>query len=285
MMMKSLDISGKIDPSTIAIYELLASTAASIGLEYVVIGATARDLILELGYNIPTTRATIDIDLGIEVEDWNQFKKFKDMLLATGRFTDTPQVQRLMYNNTHPIDILPYGNISNDGTNIKWPPDQSIQMSIAGFKEAYETSIKVLLRTDPLLEIRVASPPGLVALKLIAWKDRGVSQNKDARDIATIMKSYGKIQANIDRLYTDEIEILESEEFDTDLAGARLLGKDMAKLSGPGLLRTIKEILSKETASDDHNKLAESMSASIPEFDFDTHFSFLKKMEQGLEDL
>jgi hypothetical protein len=43
MMMKLLDISGKIDLPTIAIYELLASTAANIGLDYVVVGATARD--------------------------------------------------------------------------------------------------------------------------------------------------------------------------------------------------------------------------------------------------
>ena len=74
--------------------------------EYVVIGATARDLILERGYNIPTTRATIDIDLGIEVEDWNQFKKLKDMLLATGRFTDTPHVLIPKYTGQKPANIL-----------------------------------------------------------------------------------------------------------------------------------------------------------------------------------
>lgn len=66
MMMKLLDISGKVDLLTIAIYELLASTAANIGLDFVVVGATARDLILEQGYNIPPTRATIDIDLGLK---------------------------------------------------------------------------------------------------------------------------------------------------------------------------------------------------------------------------
>ena len=117
-----------------------------------------------------TPRATIDIDLGIEVEDWNQFKKLKEMLIATGKFAETSQVQRLMYNDTHPIDILPFGSISNDGVIIEWPPDHNIQMSVAGFREAFESSVKVILRRDPLLEIKVASLPSLTALKLLCGK-------------------------------------------------------------------------------------------------------------------
>ena len=279
--MKLLNLSEKIDPPTIAIYELLANTAADIGLEYVVVGATARDLILDQGYGIPATRATIDIDLGIEVDDWSQFEKLKENLLATGRFTDTSQVQRLMYNDNHPIDILPYGGISEDGVNIEWPPDHDIQMSVAGFREAFESSVRVILREDPFLEIKVASLPCLAALKLIAWKERGASQNKDAKDIATIVSSYWELHDINDRLYGDEATILESEDFTNDLAGARLLGKDIAKISGTELLETLKEILDQETTSE-HNRLAESMSLGLLRRDFEKNHNYLNKIKQGL---
>jgi predicted nucleotidyltransferase len=58
-------------------------------------------------------------------------------------------------------------------------------MSVAGFREAFESTVKVILRRDPLLEIKVASLPSLTALKLVAWKNRGITNNKDAKDIGT----------------------------------------------------------------------------------------------------
>ena len=64
-------------------------------------------------------------------------------------------------------------------------------MSIEGFREAFESSVRVILREDPFLEIKVTSLPSLTALKLVAWKERGVSQNLGHEKVLTTFLSYG----------------------------------------------------------------------------------------------
>ena len=80
------------------------------------------------------------------------------------------------------------------------------------------------------LSIRVASLAGMAALKLIAWQDRGQeNQGKDAVDFLLIAKSYHDA-GNEDRIYTEELALLESLGHDPELAGIQLLGRDVAKI-------------------------------------------------------
>jgi predicted nucleotidyltransferase len=66
-------------------------------------------------------------------------------------------------------------------------------------------------------------------LKLLAWNDRGLEDSRDARDFALLLRSYSEA-GNEDRLYGDEISLLEAVGYNIDLAGARLLGKDAARI-------------------------------------------------------
>jgi len=52
----SLDLSDKIDPQISSLLATIKQTAESLGMPFFVIGATARDMILEFGYAIPTGR-------------------------------------------------------------------------------------------------------------------------------------------------------------------------------------------------------------------------------------
>ena len=61
--MRRLDLSGKIDEYTLALYEHIISAASALEIQFFVIGATARDLILDRNYNIRPFRATEDVDL------------------------------------------------------------------------------------------------------------------------------------------------------------------------------------------------------------------------------
>ena len=153
-------------------------------------------------------------------------------------------------------------------------------MNVAGFEDAYEHSIAVLLRNDPRLEIQVAFLASQVVLKLIAWKDRGSGDNRDARDIAQIIKHYG-FPVNQNRLFEEEAEVMELEEHDIDLAGARLLGRDIAKSSGADLRATVLTILEEETAEQDHNRLAEAMTFTFDGTEFQQNLLFLKSNCSG----
>lgn len=103
-------------------------------------------------------------------------------------------------------------------------------MNVAGYREAFEAAPPVEI--DPGFVVRVVSLPGLAILKLFAWADRGAGDPRDAIDLAMLLRQYG-VAGNEDRLYGAEIGVLEASSYDLDLAGARLLGRDAARISAP----------------------------------------------------
>lgn len=106
-----IDISAKIDPVLQKFFTELDATSRDSGIEFFVVGATARDMILTLGYGIEARRMTEDIDIGVHVGDWDTFSRFKTALVATGRFAETGAPQRLRYEDDVPVDLLPFGDI------------------------------------------------------------------------------------------------------------------------------------------------------------------------------
>lgn len=108
----SFDLSGKIDPDTIDVLLAIKEAADSLSIAFFVVGAAARDMILEHCYNVTPHRATLDIDLGVDVADWDQFNELSKALISTGKFSDTKESQRLLYNK-RPVDIVPFGPIAD----------------------------------------------------------------------------------------------------------------------------------------------------------------------------
>jgi len=112
-------------------------------------------------------------------------------------------------------------------------------MNVAGFSEALESAVRVRIDFD--LAIPLASLPGLIILKLFAWLDRK-QERRDAPDILTIISEYADA-GNEERLYTDELQILEAAEFDITTAGARLLGEDARRVSSAQIAATLIKVL------------------------------------------
>lgn len=106
-----LDLSGKIDRVRLLAFEKVSKVANSLGVPFFIIGAAARDLILTNGHNIPTIRATLDIDFGVQVPNWDEYLKLKQGLVETGEFTETKDVQRMMFHSSLRIDLIPFGRL------------------------------------------------------------------------------------------------------------------------------------------------------------------------------
>lgn len=96
-------------------------------------------------------------------------------------------------------------------------------MSVAGYAEALRTSIPVEVADN--IVVNVISIPALASLKLLAWHERGLEDDKDAQDFYFLLRNYHRA-GNETRLYEEAHSVLESTGFDLDLAGATLLGYD-----------------------------------------------------------
>ncbi len=276
------NLSGKIEKPAVDALYLVKRVADSLNIPFFVVGASARDLILKHCYGIEPPRKTGDIDLGVEVASWEQFKKFEESLIATGQFSLSSEKQRLRCGTIF-IDILPFGPITDKDKKISWPPEHEVIMSMVGFEEAYEYSITLRLSSDPELDIKLASLPGLAIMKLISWKEKYPNRKRDAEDLLFIMNKYEEA-GNSERLYGEDLPLLQEEGFDTKLAGTRLLGRDMAKISDPETFLIIKEILDAETEEMSRYKLVSDMNRETGMFDtrFDEILLQLKKLKQGI---
>jgi predicted nucleotidyltransferase len=276
------NLSGKIEKPIVDALYLLKRIADSLGIPFFIVGAFSRDLILKHGYGIEPRRKTGDIDLGVEVANWKQFEKLKESLISTGQFSPTSDKQRLRC-GTILIDILPFGPITDKDKKISWPPEHEIIMSLVGFEEAYEYSITFRLSSDPELDIKLASLPGLAIMKLISWNEKYPNRKRDAEDLLFIMNKYEEA-GNTERLYEEDLPLLQEENFDTKLAGTRLLGRDMAKISNLRTVQIVKGILDAETVELSQYKLVTDMisEAGMAETRFDEILLQLEKLKQGI---
>jgi predicted nucleotidyltransferase len=270
------NLSGKIDQQRLDALQTIKKEADNLNIPFFVVGAFARNLILK-HYGITPRRMTGDIDLGINVNDWAQFNKLTDSLISTGKYSRTKEPQRLLFESI-PIDIVPFGKIAGEKVKIDWPPEHEIFMSIVGFKEAFENSITVRLNSDPELDIKVSTLPGLAVMKLISWKEKYPERPKDADDLFLIMNEYERT-VNFDRLF--EEKLMDEEGFDATLASIRLLGRDMAMIADKDTAMVVRSILEDET----HNsqKLIIDIIRERKMFDdkFETINLHLEKLKQG----
>lgn len=204
------------------------------------VGATARDLLLFHVHGGPQpSRRTRDIDFAVTVDSWEAFEAVRNALLAQDNFNPSKVQHRLLYSSlTVPeveVDIIPFGGVASPEEMITWPPELDTAMNVAGFEEALSTSVWISV-TEALV-IPVVSLPGLAVLKLFAWSDR--RWDGDATDVRQVIRLYADA-GNEDRLY--DSPLAEEFDFDLGLAGAKLLGTDVAALCRPATLQKLQRI-------------------------------------------
>jgi predicted nucleotidyltransferase len=284
MINTSFNLSGKIDPYTVNVLLTVDKETGALNIPFFVVGATARDIILQHCYNMTPRRMTMDVDIGVEVADWNQFDELSNALISSGNFIATRDKHRFLFKN-RAIDIIPFGLIADHDKKISWPPEHVIFMSILGFKEAYEDSITVRLNANPVLDIKIPTLPGLAIMKLISWEEKYPERRKDAEDLHFVMESYYRA-GNEDRLYENYQTLIEEEEFETRAAGIRLLGRDMATIANPDTREKLQKILMHETGEQTRYRLVQDMiRGSLEDNQFDNVLNQLEKLKKGITEI
>ena len=243
-MMLSVRSDRPLQPTTVAVIREIDSLMQELKLRYFLCGAMARDILLQHVYGIATGTVTADVDFAIAIEDWHQFETIKTGLIERKFEPSKKMAHRFYYRPAaradYPVDIIPFGKVAKADHRIEWPPDQTEIMSVIGYAEALASTVEVLIEEQ--FAIPVTSLPGLVLLKLFAWTDRSLTVTKDALDIATVMRTYHEA-GNEDRLYGQELRILQAAEFDLEAASPHLLGKDIRNIATPETLNQVLAIL------------------------------------------
>ncbi|HYC90695.1 MAG TPA: nucleotidyl transferase AbiEii/AbiGii toxin family protein [Thermoanaerobaculia bacterium] len=211
-----------------------------------IIGATARDLILRHIYGLPVARLTVDLDVAVPIASWADFETLRQRLVDEGATPIAEMPHRVILYDRQ-IDIVPFGGVEVNGV-IAWPPDREIQMTVLGFAEAHRHAFEVGLPGGT--RAFVASLPALFLMKVIAWSDRHWRvDDRDARDIRTLIHAYAA-EWNQDRLYAEANDLLDHFGYDNELAAAALLGRDAAAIAESATAARAREILDRETSPD-----------------------------------
>lgn len=194
-----------------------------IGQSFFVIGATARDIILQQLADTSSRRKTRDLDVAIAISEWADFDRITGILIENGFKKDIHMHQRFYYGD-YELDIVPYGIVAKDDDCIYWPPEEVIAMSVKGFDEILKDSITVSV--DDEFDIKIASLHGLFLLKFNAWQDRHFETSKDAEDMSFILSNY--FIANVNRNFHPEV--YDWIRFDEYIIGGYWLAHDLLSL-------------------------------------------------------
>lgn len=252
-----------LDQTSLEVIRAVTAVAKKLGIETFMVGATARIILLEHVFGLPPSRATRDIDFAFAVESWEQFEVLKQHLASSASFTQLERVaQRLTFKqegleHSCAVDLIPFGGIETGTNMIAWPPDMSIMMSVAGYRDAHAAAVQV--EVAPGLVVSIASIPGIAVLKIFAWVDRGLVDPKDAMDLVALLLQYHEA-GNQDRVYTYAISALEEVDYDIELAGAWLLGSDAAAMALPATQQQLERLFADPKRVDD---LVTDMSRTI----------------------
>lgn len=253
-----------IEPLTLLAIGAIQQAAGRLGVPVFVVGAAARIILLENIHGLNAGRATTDVDFAFAVDHWEQFHAIRTLLLESPAVSASEQVAHCLYFQTpgseHPytIDVIPFGGVETGQSMLAWPPDMAILMNVAGFRDAFAAAVRVEAR--PGLEVSIASLPGIALLKLFAWAERRQENPKDALDLLALLRSYHEA-GNEHRIHDhpSALAVLAATEYDPELAGAWLLGNDVATMASTTTAAELEALLHGAT----RGRLVEDMSRAM----------------------
>ncbi len=249
------------------------------GIDFYLVGATARDVWMKGIHDLPPKRATSDIDFGIMIKDSFVFDNLKSYLIEEEGFIPSKGNEFvLIWKDKSQVDLIPFGDLESEGiVTVKGTGFTS--MNVEGFKEVYEQASEEIITEDQ--RFKVCTLPGIVILKLIAWDDRPEVRRDDIDDIAEIIKNYFHLNDEVifeqhSDLFTDDIELAE--------IASQFLGREIGKIvsGNPKLVERIKGIL--ENGLNDDNNLAE-LFASESDETIEYSKSLISHIKKGIEEV
>lgn len=260
------------------LYNLLvgfSEVAKTENVPWLLVGATARVLLLEKVYGWPTGVATEDADFAVQVDSWKHYDALCKRLADQEAFRPLQQpAKRFASQYDLLFDLLPYGGVETGIKQVFWPPNDDDLMTVRGFERARKDAIIVTLNTD--LHIPVISPRGLCALKLFAWEERRRQHpGRDAKDLAYLFQNIERLYP-AKRLHADYTDALEATDYDLELAGLYQLGVSVRELLEKDDYEFLSAFLNHEIEQEDDSELVRDLLRYYSSTDIDRVIDILK---------
>lgn len=266
----------------ISFFERINHACTHFGLDYFVVGAFARDIILKNIFNQSTGIATKDIDIAIRINSWDKYQEFIDYLKYKHGFKNGKNPHEFVSPEHVFTDLIPYGEIEDNRT-VSFPPNFNSVINMLGFEETRESTIEITL--DKKVDLKIVSSEGIVILKFIAWKDREPDRvsEKHARDIRLLINAY--FDAKVSEFAVEFADLFDAEDFDDVVCGARALGRRMKQISQDStiLTETLNELFSYLLKEEDNSLfITQLTNASNRKYSF--WLRVMKSLSNGFQD-
>ena len=257
------DLSVEVEPEKFVLLEVVAKAAEALGIPWLLAGAWGRVLLMEILRKCPQGKATEDLDFGVMVRSWKEYRDLRTQICRDRRFRDDPkEAQRILFDDTAKLDLIPFGGLAVPDESIHWPTDGGVVMNVLGFQEACDTALPITV--NGRLKVPVATAQAMLLLKLIAWEDRHVRRaGRDAPDIAYFLYHGEKIIGR-DAFHEEYAQATEAVGWDLDLASARIFGLQMASIASDCTRRHLLSILSRQLVQGEESMLVREVAADFP---------------------
>mgnify|MGYP003643649516 FL=1 len=156
------------------------------------------------------------------VPDFDTYKAIFEALSNLG-FKPTKEPYRLVYNATNTVlDLMPYGEIAQEYT-VNFT-ERNLELSVLGLKEVGAFTQQISIPEEGYT-LPVSPIEGIFILKLVAWQDKPTIRTKDLEDISFLLQHAWDLYE--EEAYSEHPDIFEDENFDTQTAAAKVIGKKM----------------------------------------------------------
>ena len=253
---------------------------------FFLVGALARDVLLEHIYGTKVPLTTGDVDVAVAVEGWQAYEDLRRRLAEEHGFEKGPEKQRLRSPEGTPLDLVPFGGLEEEGGKARFPPEGSPELTVLGFEAAWKGVRPVRFGEGPDSEgpvLRVASLEGLALLKLVSWNERPRKRARDAQDLCLLLQHF--YDARLELITERHADLFDSEDFSKPKVSARALGRELARvLQDLALEKLLVDTLRRETADIHPSRLARAMRAPGCHPQIEMRFACLGALHVGIEE-
>lgn len=238
----------ELDPAMTEAMRCVGRVATDLGLPVLIIGATARMLLLERVYGLEPGRHTLDVDYGVAVDSWSDDIRLRAALVDTREFVpDLKRSQRMLFRETVTVDIIPFGGVENERAEIEWPGDDGVLLNVLGLSDLLPSAIRVDVGG---LQVPVIGPEGLLVSKLVAWRERRKSDpGRDVVDIGYVLGNAERI-IGLEKLYEDHLDILVNADYRSGAAAVQVLAARLVAQLRPQVREQLRHWLDPQLRED-----------------------------------